>query len=143
MPIRIVRLGSARGEGEGARLGTVRRPPRGVKKSDYARLDFYDAWLPELAPSEKLRKWLFGARPFGDAVWRRYARAYRSEMNTPERKRLIEAFARLSHGANFSMGCYCEDYAHCHRSLLKELLEEHGADVVVADDSAERPRRAP
>jgi len=143
MPIRIVRLGSARGEGEGVRLGTVRRPPRGVKKSDYARLDFYDAWLPELAPSEKLRKVLSGARSLGESAWRRHARAFRAEMGTPERKRLIEAFARLSHGADFSMGCYCEDYARCHRSILKELLEEHGAQVLVVDDPAERPRRAP
>ena len=139
MPIRVVRLGSPRTEGEGARLGTVRRPPRGVKKSDYGRLDYYDTWLPELAPSEKLRKSVRlkhgGVEP---SVWKRYARAYRAEMNKPERRRLLDALALLSRHTAFSVGCYCEDVSRCHRSILAELLAERGAEVFVEDDSRER-----
>jgi uncharacterized protein YeaO (DUF488 family) len=142
MPIRIVRLGSPRGEGEGARLGTVRRPPRGVRKSDYARLDFYDAWLPELAPSEKLRKSAMKGGGVDPAAWRRFARAYRAEMNAPERRHFIETLARLSRDASFAVGCYCEDFSRCHRSILAELFAAQGADVIV-DDEPPRPRRAP
>jgi len=117
--IRIVRLGSARARGEGLRLGTVRRPPRGVKKSDYARRNFYDLWLPELAPSMKL---------VGKADdWQRFAKAYRKEMKAPAAQRLLELLARLSQHADFSVGCYCEDEARCHRSILRRLLAEHGA----------------
>jgi uncharacterized protein YeaO (DUF488 family) len=138
--IRIVRLGTPRSAEEGVRLGTVRRPPRGVKKADYARRDFFDAWFPELAPSAALVKW-FNDRPDrGDASWRKFARSYRSEMNAPERRRVLEVLARLSHQANFAVGCYCEDYRRCHRSILKELLLEHGADVAT-DNHQQRPQR--
>ena len=140
MPIRIVRLGSPRGEGEGARLGTVRRPPRGVKKADYAKLDYYDAWLPELAPSEKLRKLAMKGNAIEASAWKRFARAYRAEMNAPERAHLLDALARISRQTTFAVGCYCEDVSRCHRSILAELLAERGAEVVVEDDP--RARRA-
>jgi len=138
MPIRVVRLGSPRGEGEGARLGTVRRPPRGVKKTDYARLDYYDAWLPELAPSEKLRKLAMKGDAIEPSAWKRFARAYRAEMNAPERRHLLDALVLLSRHSTFAVGCYCEDVSRCHRSILAELLAERGATVVVDDDSRER-----
>jgi len=138
MPIRIVRLGSPRGEGEGARLGTVRRPPRGVKKADYARLDYYDAWLPELAPSEKLRKLAMKGNAIEPSAWKRFARAYRAEMNTSERQHLLDALVLLSRHSTFAVGCYCEDISRCHRSILAELLAERGAKVVIDDDSRER-----
>jgi uncharacterized protein YeaO (DUF488 family) len=138
MPIRIVRLGSPRGEGEGTRLGTVRRPPRGVKKSDYARLDYYDAWLPELAPSEKLRKAAMKGGAVEPSAWKRFARAYRAEMNAPDRQHLLEVLARISRDSTFSVGCYCEDVSRCHRSILAELLAERGAQVIVAEASRER-----
>lgn len=141
MPIRVVRLGSPRGEGEGARLGTVRRPPRGVKKSDYAKLDYYDAWLPELAPSEKLRKAAMKGNAVEPSAWKRFARAYRAEMNAPERRHLLDALVLLSRHSTFAVGCYCEDVSRCHRSILAELLAQRGATVVVDDDS--RERRAP
>ena len=124
--IRVVRLGSPRARGEGLRVGTVRRPPRGVKKSDYARRDYYDAWLPELAPSEKLFRWAV-SQPWTDARWRRYRKAYEREMKTPAAQRLLELLARLSQSANFSVGCYCEDEERCHRSILRTLLREKGA----------------
>ena len=132
MPIRIVRLGSAREPGEGTRLGTVRRPPRGVRKEDYARLDFYDAWLPELAPSAELFAWIT-ASPLTDARWARYARRYCREMAAPPARNVIAALARLSRDANFSVGCYCEDESRCHRSLLRELLREAGAKIRIPD----------
>jgi uncharacterized protein YeaO (DUF488 family) len=138
MPIRIVRLGSPRGEGEGARLGTVRRPPRGVKKSDYANLDYYDAWLPELAPSEKLRKSAMKGGAVEPTAWKRFARAYRAEMNAPERQHLLDILALLSRHSSFAVGCYCEDVSRCHRSILAELLAERGAKVTIEDDSRER-----
>ena len=128
--IRIVRLGSPRAKGEGARLGTVRRPPRGVPKSDYAKRDFYDVWLPEFAPSARLVKWVYDQDEMTDAKWARFARSYRREMAEPGRARLLDVFARLSHDADFAMGCYCEDYQRCHRSILKELLVEHGARIL-------------
>ena len=118
--IRVVRLGSPRAKGEGPRLGTVRRPPRGVMKSDYARRDFYDAWLPELAPSARLI-----ARAHQD--WPGFVKAYRGEMRAPSAQRLLEVLARLSQHADFSVGCYCEQEDRCHRSVLRELLEAHGA----------------
>jgi uncharacterized protein YeaO (DUF488 family) len=136
--IRIVRLGTPRSAGEGVRLGTVRRPPRGVKKADYASRDFFDAWLPELAPSAKLVKGFFGAPDMTDARWRRFVRSYRSEMNAPERRRMLDVLARLSHQTNFAVGCYCENFQRCHRSVLCELLLEHGAEVV-ADNDEQRP----
>jgi uncharacterized protein YeaO (DUF488 family) len=126
--IRVARLGSPRARGEGLRVGTVRRPPRGVKKSDYARRDYYDVWLPELAPSEKLFRWAV-SQPWTDARWRRYRKAYEREMKTPAAQRLLDLLARLSHSANFSVGCYCEDEERCHRSILKKLLTEKNARV--------------
>lgn len=124
--IRVVRLGNPRATGEGLRVGTVRRPPRGVKKSDHARRDYYDVWLPELAPSEKLFRWAV-SQPWTDARWRRYSKAYQREMKTPAAQRLLDLFARLSRSANFSVGCYCEDEARCHRSILRTLLKAKGA----------------
>jgi uncharacterized protein YeaO (DUF488 family) len=134
MAIRVVRLGTDRAPDEGVRLGTVRRPPRGVKKEDYARLDFFDVWFPELAPSAKLVKWYFDQPEMTDAKWRRYAASYRREMSQPGASRTLEVLSRLSNAANFSVGCYCENPRRCHRSLLRQLLVEHGADVV-ADDA--------
>ncbi len=126
--IRIVRLGSSRAPGEGLRLGTVRRPPRGVPKADYARRDFYDVWVPDLAPSPALFSWI-KSRPLNDANWRTYARRYRAEMRQPQAQRLIALLAALSARTNFSVGCYCEDESRCHRSLLRELLVDAGANV--------------
>ena len=131
MAIRVVRLGSTRAQEEGVRLGTVRRPPRGVPKSEHASRDFYDVWLPNLAPSEALLK------PFVDIkderIWRTFARRYMSEMKTPEAVRLLELLSALSRQTNFSVGCYCPDPSRCHRSLLRELLIHRGA-VLVADE---------
>ena len=126
--IRVVRLGTARTRDEGLRLGTVRRPPRGVPKADYARRDFYDVWVPDLAPSPALLSWI-KSQPITDARWRAYARRYRAEMKRPEARRLIDLLAALSAHANFSVGCYCENEARCHRSLLRRLLEEAGAHI--------------
>ncbi len=129
MAIRVVRLGAARTRGEGPRIGTVRRPPRGVRKSDYARLDFYDAWLPDLAPSQRLVSWAL-EKPWTDARWAQFARRYRAEMRAPAAARLLGLLAALSHGASFSVGCYCEDASRCHRSVLSELLAAAGAELV-------------
>ena len=126
--IRVVRLGSPRARGEGLRLGTVRRPPRGVKKSDYARRNYYDVWLPDLAPAQKTVSWAL-SEPWTEARWTRYARDYRREMKAPGAARLLELLARLSRHADFSVGCYCEDERRCHRSILRQLLKEHGARV--------------
>ena len=128
MTLRVVRLGSPRRAGEGLRIGTARRPPRGVRKSDYARLNFYDVWMPELAPSQKWVRWAL-SQPWTDARWRKYARNYRKEMSDPRAGRLIELLAALSKKTNLSIGCYCEDENRCHRSLLRELLREHGAKL--------------
>lgn len=127
MAIHVVRLGSPRTPGEGLRLGTVRRPPRGVPKSEHASRDFYDVWLPDLAPSEKLVKEALQATD--EAEWRRFERRYRAEMKRPEAVRLLTLLAALSRQASLSVGCYCEDEARCHRSVLKALLEEHGAEI--------------
>lgn len=124
--IRIARLGSPRRRGEGLRIGAARRPPRGVNKKDYARLDYYDVWLPELAPSQKVVSWAL-SQPFTDKRWAKFERDYRREMAKPEAARLLELLARLSHHADFSLGCYCEDERRCHRSILRKLLAEHGA----------------
>ena len=128
MAIRIVRLGTPRGSDEGPRLGTVRRPPRGVKKADFAKLDYYDQWLPLLAPSQKVVSWGL-SKPWTDKRWAKFARDYRREMNRPVPKQLIELLARLSQDANFSVGCYCENEERCHRSILRELLSESGARI--------------
>lgn len=128
MSIRIVRLGEPRVPEEGLRLGTVRRPPRGVKKEDYARLDYFDLWLPDLAPSAELVS-LAQSEPFSEARWAKFVRAYRREMKQPAAERLLQLLALLSHQTHFSVGCYCEREDRCHRSVLRELLVEHGADV--------------
>ena len=127
MAIRVVRLGSPRGRGEGLRLGTVRRPPRGVPKREYATRDFYDVWVPELAPSEGLVKQGLGAED--ERSWRTFVRRYRAEMKRPPAARLLDLLAAFSRRADFSVGCFCADEARCHRSILRELLEEHGASL--------------
>ena len=123
--IRVVRLGTARAASEGPRLGTVRRPPRGVPKAEFARQNWYDLWLPDLAPSEALLK--LGQRAQDDKVWSQFARLYRKEMTSPGRARLLDLLALLSQTTNFSVGCYCEDESRCHRSVLRKLLAERGA----------------
>jgi len=128
MAIRVVRLGSARAPLEGLRVGTVRRPPRGVPKKDYARLDYFDSWLPELAPSAGLVSYAL-SEPFTQRRWMSYARRYRREMGSSAARRLIDLLAALSPQADFSIGCYCADESRCHRSLLRELLLERGAIV--------------
>lgn len=125
MAIRIVRLGTPRAANEGLRLGTVRRPPRGVPKSEHASRDFYDVWLPDLAPSEALLKQGLSAED--DRAWRAFVKRYRAEMKRPEAARLLALLAALSRQTNFAVGCYCADESHCHRSILRELLQEHGA----------------
>jgi uncharacterized protein YeaO (DUF488 family) len=127
MAIRVVRLGSKRAKGEGLRLGTVRRPPRGVPKSEFARRDYYDIWLPELAPSEALVKRALAAKT--ERHWASFSKAYRREMARPMAARLLELLAALSHRSAFSVGCYCENPERCHRSLLQALLQEHGAKI--------------
>lgn len=127
MAIRVVRLGSPRAQGEGLRLGTVRRPPRGVPKAEHASRDYYDVWLPDLAPSEGLVKQGLGASD--ERAWKAFARRYRAEMKRPEASRLLVLLAALSHATNVSVGCYCAEEARCHRSVLKALLVEHGASV--------------
>lgn len=129
MAIRIVRLGTPRTPGEGPRIGTVRRPPRGVRKADYARKNYYDAWLPELSPTSPLVSWAL-SKPFTPARWALYARRYRRQMGEPAAQRQIALLAALSARADFSIGCYCEDESRCHRSLLRDLLLEHGAKIV-------------
>jgi uncharacterized protein YeaO (DUF488 family) len=128
MTIRVVRLGAARSSEEGLRIGTVRRPPRGVPKTEYASRDYYDIWLPNLAPSQGLMK--LGKAVESDRDWAHFAKKYRAEMASPDKTRVLDLLAALSHGANFSVGCYCEVESRCHRSLLRELLAERGADIV-------------
>ena len=128
MAIRVVRLGTPRLPGEGLRLGTVRRPPRGVKKSDFARLNFYDSWLPILSPSQGVVSRAM-SQAWTDARWKKFERDYRREMSQPAPQQLIELLARMSHQADFSVGCYCEDERRCHRSVLRKLLEEEGAEI--------------
>jgi uncharacterized protein YeaO (DUF488 family) len=128
MAIRVVRLGTPRAKGEGVRLGTVRRPPRGVKKEDFARRNFYDTWLPELAPTAALVTWAL-SEPWTDLRWATYAERYHAEMREPAAQRLIALLAALSKQTNFSVGCYCEDQSRCHRSLLRDLLAKAGAQL--------------
>lgn len=125
MSVHVVRLGTPRSAGEGLRIGTVRRPPRGVPKAEFASRDFYDVWLPTLSPSAALVKEALAAEDA--AAWRSFARKYRAEMRAPDAAHLLDLLAALSHGANFAVGCYCEDESRCHRSVLRELLREHGA----------------
>jgi uncharacterized protein YeaO (DUF488 family) len=128
MAISVVRLGEPRHPDEGLRLGTVRRPPRGVKKEDYAARDLFDVWMPELAPSAELVSWAL-SEPFSPKRWARYAKSYRSQMGKPPASRLIKLLAALSRQSNLSVGCYCADETKCHRSLLRELLADAGADL--------------
>ena len=128
MAICIVRLGTTRDPKEGLRIGTVRRPPRGVRKADYARRDYYDVWLPELSPSAELVSWIF-SEPLTPKRWTAFERRYRSEMAQLDTKRIIALLAALSRQTNFSVGCYCEDETRCHRSVLKKLLLEQGAQI--------------
>jgi uncharacterized protein YeaO (DUF488 family) len=125
MPIHIVRLGTPRKRGEGLRLGTVRRPPRRVAKADFARLDYYDVWFPNLSPSPEL---VHEAQDASDErAWAAFARKFRREMSAPDRSRELDVLAALSHQTNLSVGCYCSDESRCHRSTLRELLAERGA----------------
>ncbi len=130
MAIRIVRLGTPRLPSEGLRIGTVRRVPRGVRKAQYAERNFFDVWLPELAPSQPLVSWAL-SEPFTPKRWAEYARKYRREMRSPTAQRLMGLLAALSATADFSVGCYCQKVERCHRTLLRDLLIEHGA--LVAD----------
>ncbi len=127
MTIRVVRLGTARAAGEGARLGTVRRPPRGVPKSEFAKQNWYDVWFPTLAPSIETMK--LGLAAETPAQWTAFKKKYRAEMAKPDAAHALEVLATLSHQTNFAVGCYCEDEQHCHRSVLRELLIEKGADI--------------
>ena len=129
MAIRIVRLGDPRSPEEGVRLGTVRRPPRGVRKADYAKRDYFDLWLPGLAPSAQLVSWA-QSQPLTERRWNSFSRRYRAEMRQPAARQLISLLAVLSAGTALSVGCYCADESHCHRSLLRDLLVEAGANVV-------------
>jgi uncharacterized protein YeaO (DUF488 family) len=128
--VRIVRLGSPRIPGEGLRIGTVRRPPRGVPRAEFAARDYYDAWLPDVAPSEALVKAAQEAQT--DREWLAFVRRYRAEMKAPAAARLLDLLAALSHVTDLSVGCYCADERQCHRSVLRELLRERGARM--ADD---------
>jgi len=127
MTVRIVRLGTPRVAGEGTRLGTVRRPPRGVPKKDFARRDFYDVWFPVLAPSPATLK--LGLSASSEKQWKTFAREYRAEMSAPAASQSLDVLAALSRHADFSVGCYCEDEQRCHRSLLRELLAARGAKL--------------
>ena len=127
MTVRVVRLGTARARGEGLRIGTVRHPPRGVPKSQHAAGNWYDVWLPELAPSARTVKLAKAAE--SDRDWAAFAKRYRAEMKAPDKRRILDLLAALSHQTNFSVGCYCADASRCHRSILRVLLEERGARI--------------
>ena len=127
MPLRIVRLGSPRAPGEGTRIGTVRRPPRGVPKEQFAAQDWYDVWYPNLSPSPETVQLAHAAQTPRD--WAHFAQQYRRKMATPENRHTLALLARMSQDANFSVGCYCEDESHCHRSVLRALLAEAGAKL--------------
>jgi uncharacterized protein YeaO (DUF488 family) len=124
MAVRIVRLGNPRLKSEGLRIGTVRRPPRGVPKSDYARRHFFDVWFPNLAPSESLLRSMQG-----EVSWKAFRRRFLKEMKAPDAQRCLDLLAALSHQTDFSVGCYCEDESRCHRSILRALLEARGATI--------------
>lgn len=128
MSIRVVRLGEPRSPGEGTRLGTVRRPPRGVRKEDYTRRNYFDVWLPDVAPSGELVSWAL-SEPFTPKRWARYEKAYRAQMKKPPAQRLIALLAAMSRQTDFSIGCYCEDEDRCHRSILRDLLREAGGEI--------------
>jgi uncharacterized protein YeaO (DUF488 family) len=126
--IRIVRLGTPRAPGEGLRIGTVRRPPRGVPKTEFASRDYYDVWLPEVAPSDQLVRTAQQATEARD--WSSFVKRYRAEMKRPVASRILDLLAALSHNTNLSIGCYCEDESRCHRSVLRTLLAERSAEIV-------------
>ena len=127
MPVRIVRLGAPRAPGEGLRLGTVRRPPRGVPKAEFARRDFYDVWLPALSPTPDLVA--EGLAAADEKAWRKFSRSFESQMKEPDAARLLDLLAALSRQTAFSLGCYCADERRCHRSILRRLLAQRGADM--------------
>lgn len=144
--IRVVQLGAPRLPAEGLRLGTVRRPPRGVPKSEHASRDFYDVWLPDLAPSDELLGFAHDARD--ERAWKTFVGRYRTEMKRPAAVRLLTLLSALSQRTPLAVGCYCEDEARCHRSILKDLLAEHGArlekttsEIVSEYHAPKRPRR--
>ena len=128
MAIRVVRLGSPRLASEGLRVGTVRRPPRGVRKEDFASQDYFDVWLPELSPTAEVVSWAM-SEPWTDKRWATFSRRYRTEMAAPAARHVIELLAAMSKRTNLSVGCYCEDESRCHRSVLRELLSEAGATM--------------
>ena len=128
MAVRIVRLGTERIRNEGLRIGTVRRPPRGVPKSEFAAGNWYDVWLPNLAPDPETVK--LGLGSTSTRQWAAFVRRYRAEMARPDNSRVLDLLAALSHDTNFSVGCYCEDESSCHRSILRQLLIDRGATVV-------------
>jgi uncharacterized protein YeaO (DUF488 family) len=128
MSIRIIRLGSPREKEEGLRIGTVRRPPRGVPKSEFAKRNFYDVWLPNLSPSQDLM--IEGKAAQDDAKWSVFKKKFRAEMNKPEAAKILDLLAALSHQTNMSLGCYCENQNRCHRTVLKDLLKERGASLL-------------
>jgi uncharacterized protein YeaO (DUF488 family) len=128
MSVRIVQLGTNRAPNEGIRIGTVRRPPRGVPKSDYAKLDYYDVWLPELAPSAALLSW-HKALKATPQNWNRFMLRYQREMAQAPAVRILDLLALLSQKVNFSVGCYCQDESHCHRTALRAILQRHGASI--------------
>ena len=134
MVVRIVRLGSARSDGEGLRIGTVRRPPRGVPKAAFASLNWYDVWFPNLAPSGETMK--LGQDATTLAQWAAFTKKYRAEMATPDSSHALELLAALSHTTHFSVGCYCENESHCHRSILLALLADKGASIHADDPSS-------
>ncbi|NMG27539.1 DUF488 domain-containing protein [Aromatoleum evansii] len=137
MVLRIVRLGTPRAADEGLRIGTVRRPPRGVPKTEFATQDWYDVWYPNLAPSVETMKLAQQAQQRqAPGEWQAFVKRYRAEMNSPDNSRSLDVLAALSHQTNFSVGCYCADEAHCHRSVLRALLAERGAEIAPA--AAER-----
>lgn len=131
MAVRVLRLGSDRVEGEGLRIGTVRRPPRGVPKTEFSSQNWYDVWLPNLSPSPETMK--IGKSVSTDREWLAFENKFRAEMAAPENSRILDLLAALSHQTNFSVGCYCENEARCHRSVLKKLLIEKGAKVAHGD----------
>ncbi|MBY4898972.1 DUF488 domain-containing protein [Cupriavidus sp. AU9028] len=130
MAVHIIRLGTPRLPGEGLRIGTVRRPPRGVRREDYARLDYYDVWYPNLAPTADLMKEAQQAiREDDEAAWRRFVRGFTAQMAQPDASHTLDLLAALSHRTDLAVGCYCENEARCHRSVLRELLQKRGAEV--------------
>ena len=128
MAIRVIRLGSPREKEEGIRIGTVRRPPRGIPKADFAKLDYYDVWLPQLSPSADLVSWIKKSKDSA-SNWKQFERRFMHELSTPDNQRLLDLMTAFSKRVNFSIGCYCEDENKCHRLILKKVLTERGAVI--------------